>query len=330
VQKRPIGAHPIRFHHSGEIQYCITSLLKFAPWLRTIFILTDDQVPSVVSALASTPFADRVKVVDHREVFRGFEEYLPTFNIRSIMTMLWRMPGLADDFLYLNDDFVLIQPTQPEDFFRNGNVVVRGRWKIFTGDNRVRRMLGLIKPLYANSTSGVQKRASYAKAVELSAQFVGFTRKYFDLPHNPHAWKRSILEGFYREHPELLRRNASYDLRSSEQFSGEGLMAHLAIKQKKAILDNHSKTIQLKPGEQSVRRVKAKLAAADADKRYRFACIQSLEKGPEKSQSLILQWLNERIGSLDARSVRPNPPREKAEAFNERRLHVQHAYQRAA
>src|SRR5690242_19748159 len=101
VQKHPIGAHPIRFHDSGEIDYCLTSLLKFAPWLRTIFILTDNQVPSIVSALVPTPFADRVRVVDHRQVFCGFEEYLPTFNIRSIMTMLWRMPGLADNFLYL-------------------------------------------------------------------------------------------------------------------------------------------------------------------------------------------------------------------------------------
>lgn len=330
VQKHPIGAHPIRFHDSGEIDYCLTSLLKFAPWLRTIFILTDNQVPSIVSALVSTPFADRVRVVDHREVFRGFEEYLPTFNIRSIMTMLWRMPGLADNFLYLNDDFILIQPTQPEDFFQDGNIVVRGRWKRFAVENRARRMLGLIKPLLVNSTPVVQKRASYAKAVELSAQLLGFTRKYFDLPHNPHAWKRSILEGFYREHPEWLRRNASYDLRSSEQFSGEGLMAHLAIKQKKAVLDNYFKTIQLKPGEQSVRRVKAKLAAADANQRFRFACIQSLEKGPELSQSLIVKWLNQRIGSLDFSCVKPYQRRKDAGAFDKRHHQAQIVYQRAA
>src|SRR6185503_702856 len=84
IDQRPAGADPTRFHDSGEINLCIASLLKFAPWLRTIFIITDEQTPEICSHLSRTAYADRVRVVDHRDIFDGYEEYLPTFNTRSI------------------------------------------------------------------------------------------------------------------------------------------------------------------------------------------------------------------------------------------------------
>jgi hypothetical protein len=43
--------------------------------------------------------------------------------------MLWRIDGLADRFLYLNDDMMFVGPVQPADFFSNeGEVTLRGRW----------------------------------------------------------------------------------------------------------------------------------------------------------------------------------------------------------
>ena len=43
--------------------------------------------------------------------------------------MLWRIEGLADRFLYFNDDMMLVGPVEPTDFFSNeGKVNLRGRW----------------------------------------------------------------------------------------------------------------------------------------------------------------------------------------------------------
>ena len=54
---------------------------------------------------------------------------LPTFNSYAIETMLWRIEGLADRFLYFNDDMMLVGPVEPTDFFSNeGKVKLRGRW----------------------------------------------------------------------------------------------------------------------------------------------------------------------------------------------------------
>src|SRR3954454_11714101 len=52
-------AHTTRFNDAGELDYCLASLLRFAPWLRRIHVVTDMQVPRQLPRLADTPYADR-------------------------------------------------------------------------------------------------------------------------------------------------------------------------------------------------------------------------------------------------------------------------------
>jgi hypothetical protein len=111
------SADPTRFGDCGEIEYCIASLLRFAPWLRHIHIVSDAQTPALIARLRGSTFADRVRVVDHRVIFAGHEEFLPTFSSLSIETMLWRIPGLAERFIYLNDDFQVFATRVGRGFF---------------------------------------------------------------------------------------------------------------------------------------------------------------------------------------------------------------------
>ncbi|CAN0475449.1 unnamed protein product, partial [Phaeothamnion confervicola] len=131
VGHAPAAAAATRFRSVGEIDYCVASLLRFAPFLRRIFIVTDAQVPPVVARSTGWPEALRGKlaVVDHREVFAGFEDSLPTFNSLSIESVLHRVPGLAEHYIYLNDDFLLLRPVAPEDWFSGGEPVLRGHWR---------------------------------------------------------------------------------------------------------------------------------------------------------------------------------------------------------
>jgi Stealth protein CR2, conserved region 2/Stealth protein CR1, conserved region 1 len=104
-----------RFSDNDEIRFCLRSIRNYAPWVRTIWLVTDDQVPAAIDRQRAEQ--DNIRVVDHREIFRGHEELLPTFNSLSIETMLWRIEGLADRFLYLNDDMMFVGPVKPTDFF---------------------------------------------------------------------------------------------------------------------------------------------------------------------------------------------------------------------
>ena len=104
-----------RFSDNDEIRFCLRSIRNYAPWARTIWLVTDNQVPAAIDRRKAE--RKNIRIVDHREIFRGYEQLLPTFNSYAIETMLWRIEGLADRFLYFNDDMMLVGPVEPSDFF---------------------------------------------------------------------------------------------------------------------------------------------------------------------------------------------------------------------
>ena len=104
-----------RFSVNDEIRYCLRSIHNYAPWVRTVWLVTDDQVPASIARRRAERY--NIRIVDHREIFRGYEQLLPTFNSFAIETMLWRIEGLADRFLYFNDDMMPVGPVKPADFF---------------------------------------------------------------------------------------------------------------------------------------------------------------------------------------------------------------------
>ena len=72
--------------------------------------------------------SNKVKVVDHKEIFKGYEKYLPTFNIRSIDAVLHRIEDLSETFVYFNDDVFLINKIREEDWFVKNKAVLMGKW----------------------------------------------------------------------------------------------------------------------------------------------------------------------------------------------------------
>ncbi|KAI6658944.1 N-acetylglucosamine-1-phosphotransferase subunits alpha/beta-like isoform X1 [Oopsacas minuta] len=100
-----------RFEDNEELRYSIRSVLKYAPWIRHIYIVTNGQIPYWLD-LSHT----RVSIVTHHEIFQNIS-HLPTFSSPSIESHIHRIPGLSKKFLYLNDDVMLGQPVWPEDFY---------------------------------------------------------------------------------------------------------------------------------------------------------------------------------------------------------------------
>jgi glycosyltransferase involved in cell wall biosynthesis len=99
-----------RYVDRGELRYSLRSLHLFAPWVRTIHLVTDGQVPAWLD-----PSDPRINLVDHRDLLPA--DALPTFNSHAIESVVHRIEGLAEHFVYLNDDFFVGSPTWPEAFF---------------------------------------------------------------------------------------------------------------------------------------------------------------------------------------------------------------------
>lgn len=287
------AAAPTRFGDCNEIEFCVASLLRYAPWIRRIHIVSDAQTPAFLDRLRGTPFEDRVRAVDHREIFRDFEDRLPTFSSFAIECMMWRIPDLAERFIYFNDDFQLLRPVEVSDFFQDDGIVLRGRWRrqwaikrrLRSLWARVRRALGRPDP-----------SPSYHAAQALSARLTGFQNCYLQAPHVPHPMRKSVISAFFARHPALLADNLRYRLRHQTQFAITALAAHLELAAGTAKLDNRLGGLRLKADARDAMAVASELARADADEALAFGCVQSLDLAAPAVRQQVLDWLLARIG----------------------------------
>ena len=256
---------PARFHASGEIDYCIRSLLKYAPWLHKIYIVTDAQCPKIIDDLRGTSDEKRVCLIDHREIFRGFEEYLPTFNSLSIETVLWRIPGLAENFIYCNDDLFILRDVSEEDFFRGDKIVLRGKW---TRQHAYKWWKNFFKLKAPDEHRLLQER---------SATLANFKTKFLHLPHAPIALHKSTFKNFFAKNPDLLRHNISFPLRDRAQFWPISLMQHLEFSEHQAILDNKKSSIMINGACHSRSKQDARLTKLKNNHNVNFLCIQGMD-----------------------------------------------------
>ena len=213
-----------RFDEVGELLYCVGSIFAFAPFVRNIVILSDDQVPSYLDQIYALrrDARERVQFASHREIFKDYEEFLPVFNSRTIETMLHRIDGLSERFLYFNDDTMLSRPSTHTTFFDGDLPIVRGRWRSF----RLRSHIHL-RGYAMQRRSG---RAGNTRGQELGAWLAGQRWRYVHAEHVPQPMRRSTLRSYFEAHPDTLRTQLAHRFRSPEQFVPTALARHLELR----------------------------------------------------------------------------------------------------
>jgi len=263
-----------RFGHCGEIYYCIASILKYANFINRIWIVTDNQRPAHLDAFAKAGLCDPdfIQVVDHKIVFRDFEEFLPTFNARSVEAVLWRIPELAEQFVYMNDDFFLNSNIASADFFDRGKPRIFGRF--IKPDHR--RLKIKIQDAFRKLTFQQENtRPSYRKALERASNLAGFTEKYLNTDHHPHPQRKSVLEEFFAENFSVLKKQVSYRFRSIDQYSPASLGYHLEIARHGAKVENRLHLEYIRPNK-----IRIADSAFDGIRNgtHKYGCIQSLDE----------------------------------------------------
>jgi len=106
-----------RFRSLDELRYALRALEAFAPWIRHVWLVTDAQTPSWLAEDHAG-----LTVVDHREIWAD-PDALPVFNSHAIESQLHRIDGLAEHYVYVNDDVLLRRPLEPSAFFSPGGVL---------------------------------------------------------------------------------------------------------------------------------------------------------------------------------------------------------------
>ncbi|WP_234567361.1 stealth family protein [Rhodohalobacter sp. 614A] len=270
----PTSFDNTRFRDNGELRYCISSIIKFAPWIRNIYVVTDNQVPGFLTPEIQDRY--NIHIVDHKDIFESYEWALPTFNTRSIETALWRIPGLAPRFIYFNDDFVITNPVTPEDFFVEGKVVLRGHWDPISTYGPGRLMLNDVGSVVAKNVLGITRSMHLLLQIK-SAELAGFSEQYFRIPHVPHPIVTDTLKTFFTKNPELFEENIQYRFRNRDQFSAIFLAHHLEIKEDNAVLRDAGDSLMLNGEIDFLPLINLKLKKIKGD-RILFVCLQGLEK----------------------------------------------------
>lgn len=280
------GRDDTRFLDNGELRFCIVSIRIFAPWIRRIYLVTDNQTPAFLSKKIMDTL--NISVVDHKDIFKDYTDILPTFNNRTIETALWRIPGISERFIYFNDDFILTRDVSPEDFYSGDKVILRGEWNSFINYSPLRLKLNDYFSLFMRKI-GVTRSMHLLQQI-LSAKYAGFMDKYYRAPHVPHPIRKSTLETYFERHPEHFSRNISYKIRNKNQFSAIFLANHLEIKANNALFKDADDALMIN-GEMDLGFILEHKLNKVKRAEYAFLCLQAFEKFNESQKNKISQTL---------------------------------------
>ena len=268
-----------RFIEVEELKFVVHSILKYAPFIRTIFIVTDNQTPKFITTDASERYS-KVKIIDHKDIFKSDASYLPVFNSRSIETKLYEIPNLSDHFIYFNDDIFLLKPVKKIHFFNEGVPVVRGKWKKFKEDIFYKKFV----------SKKDNPKPKHGMAQDLSAKTIGF-KKVFKFQHTPIPIRRTTLKDFFEENRELELANIKHKFRNKEQFLIQGIANHLEIKNKTCITLQDYQLVNLTSYKRSIAWLYFKLNILSQKTNKLFLNIQELNLYSEANKKFVLNWL---------------------------------------
>ncbi|MBR9765877.1 MAG: hypothetical protein GYB53_20750 [Rhodobacteraceae bacterium] len=296
----PRACAATRYDSSGEIYFALASLLKHAPFLRHIWLVTDRQTPARLPDFEAEGICApaRIRIVDHRQIFEGHESRLPSFNSNAIEAMLCRIPGLSERFLSLNDDFVITRPVTEADFFDGPRPRLYARPQLQRSQPPKVKLRRLLRWLTFRPAVDVFK---FDHAADLAARLCGETR-YSLLPfHSPRAMRRSLLESFHRNHPRQLQRQITPRFRTPRQYLVPALTCQLALRQAGGILDTGEARHALLEG--SAPDLPDRLEEVLNTPAKHFLCIQSLDQAPTASRRLVQARLTMLLRSHLPRSL---------------------------
>ncbi|AZZ51226.1 Stealth-like protein [Rathayibacter sp. PhB93] len=196
---------PARFRQIDELKYALRSVYMYAPWVRHIYIVTDSPRPRW---LDEHPDVTLVRSEDH---FRDLS-VLPTHNSHAVESQLHRIPGLAEHFLYSNDDMFFGRPVDPSIFFSPGGITkfIEATTRIGMGDSNASR-------------SGFENAARVNRRL-LRERFGAMTTRH--LEHAATPLRKSVMAELETEFEPEFTATAASRFRSASDVSVTNSLYH--------------------------------------------------------------------------------------------------------
>lgn len=216
-----------RFRDWDNFKYVFRGIDKFMPWVHKIYLITCGQVPDWMNKEAD----DRLVIVNHSDYIP--KEYLPTFSSHPIELNLHRIKELSEHFIYLNDDYFVINETSPEDFFVDGLPCDYALEDPITPDHKdifnnilINNMVLLNSHYDRRMVLKEQKKKFYSmcdkKAFITNMCFRPLKRNHFFGLHYSHLASnilKSTIEKVWTENMEILEATSSHKFRNADDVN---------------------------------------------------------------------------------------------------------------
>lgn len=212
-----------KYRDSGTLKYVLRSIVKYAPWVNHIYLVTDHQVPDWL-----TTDSPLLTVVNHDEYIP--KKWLPTFSSNPIILNSFRINNLSEHFILFNDDMILNANVKPTDFFKNDGLPVD------IGVYSVIPSFEDFSHLILNNTIVVNKH--FSKWTGIKSNFFGFfnfkygknlMRTFLSLPwhgisgfYNPHLpipYLKSTFEKVWQEEDQWLSETSAHKFRENTDLT---------------------------------------------------------------------------------------------------------------
>jgi len=204
-----------RYLDREELRFSLRSLHLNAPWVRHVYLVTDQQRPDWLDAEAPG-----ITVVDHRDLFDD-PDCLPTFNSHAIETQLHRIEGLSEHFLYFNDDMFVGRPIGPQLFFEPNGLAKFFPAQTFIGMDPV-------------SLADTPPNAAFKNDRALIEQTFGRTISRM-MKHVPYPLQRTVLAEMAKEFDADMARTARSAFRNVTDVSTVTLQHYYAYLSGRAV-----------------------------------------------------------------------------------------------
>lgn len=219
------GVSDARFRDYGLLRYWFRGVEKFAPWVRRIHFVSNTPPPEWLDR--NNP---KLHIVDHSDFIPT--EFLPTFNSVVIERFMHLIPGLANHFVYFNDDFYIINSVSSERFFSveglprdiaifqyNPNwsqwyVRIKNNIRLINRNFDKREVMSRDADKWFSPSYG--KKAWMNRLLRRYGKFITLRT-----PHNAQPYLKDTFFEAWKAEGEELRRTAANRFRASDDYTPE-------------------------------------------------------------------------------------------------------------
>ena len=217
-----------RFRDWGLMKYWFRGIEQNAPWIRTIHFVTWGHLPEFLKV--DHP---KIHIVRHQDYIPS--EWLPTFSSHALEMNIHRIPGLANHFIYFNDDTYLLCPMEKRDFFQEGMPCAQateiplgfiGKPEVWTF--AAANDMGVINKHFSKNKLNKETRRKFLSShynwydnVRTESLRILFPNYFtgFKSFHCPAAFLKETFEELWMEEPELLRLTSNHKFRDKEDVN---------------------------------------------------------------------------------------------------------------